>query len=204
MKRELSSLTQQQRQEASIKACDLLLSSFPPESFAALLSYAPLKTELSPTDVTRSFLQQGKTVALPRVVPSSTASEQQMDFITLDAHIPLEQQTTRGTFGIREPVGGKPFCLEDTPAHSSVLLIAPALAFGRDGSRLGRGGGFYDRKIAELKAQAALCDRRVVVCGFCFALQIKDSVPTESHDAFVDALVSEECVIICHPLPRLL
>ena len=126
-----------------------------------------------------------------------------MDFITLDAHIPLEEQTTRGTFGIREPVGGKPFCLEDTPAHSSVLLIAPALAFGRDGSRLGRGAGFYDRAIAQLRAEAVLCGVSLVVCGFCFALQLKDSVPTESHDAFVDALVSEEGVIICHPLPRL-
>jgi len=64
------------------------------------------------------------------------------------------------------------------------LMLVPGLAFTRDGHRLGRGRGFYDR----LLAHPAL---RAVKLGVCFDAQILEELPTEPHDASVDRVVSE-------------
>jgi 5-formyltetrahydrofolate cyclo-ligase len=56
-----------------------------------------------------------------------------------------EGATRRGSFGIAEPVG--PRLGAHAVAEADVLLI-PALAVDRRGTRLGRGGGHYDRSLA--------------------------------------------------------
>ena len=195
MKERVSSLTVAQKEAASRKACRLLQQALPPDHFSALLCYYPLRTEISPLDVAHAFLQQGKTVALPRV----DVARHEMEFFTLDPRLTLDQQVARGAFGIAEPEGGKPFRLTGLSRGTAVLLVAPGLAFGRDGSRLGRGAGFYDRMIARLRREASLCGVAVVVCGFCFALQLEDSVPTCAQDELVDAIVCEKGIF----LPRL-
>jgi 5-formyltetrahydrofolate cyclo-ligase len=69
------------------------------------------------------------------------------------------------------------------PAEIELILV-PGLAFTRDGHRLGRGGGFYDRFLARLPAST-------FKLGVCFDLQIVGSLPTEAHDQRVDAVVTE-------------
>ncbi|MBX7209568.1 MAG: 5-formyltetrahydrofolate cyclo-ligase [Verrucomicrobiaceae bacterium] len=88
----------------------------------------------------------------------------------------------RGALGVWEPVV-EPARLV-APADLTVILT-PALAFGRcDGSRLGRGAGFYDRFFADPRITA----RRI---GIGFDLQVLSAVPVEPHDARVHALVTE-------------
>ena len=64
------------------------------------------------------------------------------------------------------------------------LVLVPGLAFSHAGHRLGRGGGFYDRLLTG-RAQGA------VKVGICFASQLLDAVPTEPHDAVLDAVISD-------------
>jgi 5-formyltetrahydrofolate cyclo-ligase len=64
------------------------------------------------------------------------------------------------------------------------LILVPGLAFTRDGQRLGRGGGFYDRFLAQLPA-------RTLKIGVCFDLQLVESIPVEAHDRPVNAVVTE-------------
>ena len=64
------------------------------------------------------------------------------------------------------------------------LVLVPGLAFSRAGHRLGRGGGFYDRLLTG-RAKGA------VKLGICFASQLLDAVPTEPHDAVLDAVISD-------------
>jgi len=64
------------------------------------------------------------------------------------------------------------------------LILVPGLAFTRDGCRLGRGGGFYDRLLA---ARAP----HTLALGICFDLQIVAALPTEAHDQRVDAVITE-------------
>lgn len=64
------------------------------------------------------------------------------------------------------------------------LVLVPGLAFTREGHRLGRGGGFYDRLLAGRAAAA-------FKLGICFNFQLRDTLPTEPHDAKVDAVITD-------------
>ncbi|MBB5352320.1 5-formyltetrahydrofolate cyclo-ligase [Haloferula luteola] len=75
-----------------------------------------------------------------------------------------------GAFGIREP---HPDLAPGDPTDLD-LILCPGLGFGRDGSRLGRGRGYYDRLL-----HLAPSAQRV---GATFPCRIVDHLPTEPHD----------------------
>ncbi|MGW0159359.1 5-formyltetrahydrofolate cyclo-ligase [Mycobacterium sp. NPDC003323] len=75
-------------------------------------------------------------------------------------------------FGLREPA--PPWLAPEAIAEADILLI-PALAVARDGTRLGRGAGFYDRAL-ELVAPRA---RRIAVVRDD---EVLDEIPAEAHD----------------------
>jgi 5-formyltetrahydrofolate cyclo-ligase len=79
-----------------------------------------------------------------------------------------------GSFGIMEPQGQKP-----CPASDIDLMVVPGVAFTKEGERLGRGKGFYDRYLS-----------REGFRGFCIGVgykhQLLDSLPTEPHDRQMD------------------
>ncbi len=82
---------------------------------------------------------------------------------------------------VREPASAD---ARIVPPAKIGLLLVPGLAFTRDGQRLGRGGGFYDRFLPRLPAGATKL-------GICFDLQMVEALPVESHDWRVDAVVTE-------------
>ena len=61
------------------------------------------------------------------------------------------------------------------------FVLVPGLAFDRTGQRLGRGKGFFDRMLSQVKG---------VTCGVTFDWQIVDQVPVEPHDIALDCLVT--------------
>jgi 5-formyltetrahydrofolate cyclo-ligase len=63
-------------------------------------------------------------------------------------------------------------------------VLVPGLAFSRDGHRLGRGGGFYDRLLAGRAREATKI-------GVCFALQLQSEIPRAEHDIIVDAVITD-------------
>ena len=70
------------------------------------------------------------------------------------------------------------------------ILIVPLVAFDRKGGRLGYGGGFYDRTLAELRASGP-----VLAIGFAFAAQEAEDLPLEPTDQPLDLIVTEAGVI---------
>lgn len=68
------------------------------------------------------------------------------------------------------------------PAEVELILV-PGLAFTRDGRRLGRGGGYYDRLLARLPAGTPKF-------GVCFDAQLVPDLPSEPHDQRVDVVWS--------------
>jgi len=68
-------------------------------------------------------------------------------------------------------------------AHIQLLLV-PGLAFTRQGLRLGRGGGFYDRALQHFP-------KSTVRAGVCFQFQILESLPVEPHDQSVDFVLHD-------------
>ena len=86
-----------------------------------------------------------------------------------------------GAWGARGPVGG-------TVASAPDLVLVPGLAFDATGARLGRGKGFYDRWLGANPSVTSL--------GVCFKCQILESLPAEAHDARVDAILTEDGVLL--------
>ena len=64
------------------------------------------------------------------------------------------------------------------------LILVPGIAFSRDGHRLGRGNGFYDRLLAGRAASA-------VKLGVCFSFQRLETVPVEPHDIVMDQVMTD-------------
>ncbi len=130
-----------------------------------------LEVDLDPT--IELLLDRGCTVAVPvvleargRMVPARITSLDPSAF-------------ARDRYDLRSP--HLPLSLVD-PATLDLILV-PGVAFTTAGHRLGRGGGYYDRLLADLPGRV----RRV---GVCHAGQVVTSVPVEPHDAGVDDLVS--------------
>jgi 5-formyltetrahydrofolate cyclo-ligase len=67
------------------------------------------------------------------------------------------------------------------------MLLIPLLAFDAGGGRLGYGGGFYDRTLAQLPDRFRL--------GCAFAAQQVDAVPVGPYDIRLDAVATENGII---------
>lgn len=70
-------------------------------------------------------------------------------------------------------------------------LVVPLLAWDRHGGRLGYGGGFYDRTLADMRGSGVPC--RAI--GFAFAAQEIPQVPRDERDAGLDVLVTEREIL---------
>lgn len=68
------------------------------------------------------------------------------------------------------------------------LILVPGLAFDTTGARLGQGGGWYDRALADLPSH-------VLTIGIAFDFQIVKSVPREAHDQIVSLIITDQRII---------
>ena len=62
------------------------------------------------------------------------------------------------------------------------LVVVPGIAFDRRGHRIGFGGGYYDRFLADLQA---------VKLGLCYDDLVLQEIPNESHDVPMDIVVAQ-------------
>jgi len=87
-----------------------------------------------------------------------------------------------GAHGAMEPVDR----LKDNICPSQLsAIICPGVAFDKERTRLGRGGGHYDRFLRKLSGEK-------LIVGCAFDCQISDEpLPRENHDVPMDAVVAE-------------
>ncbi|HAJ78654.1 MAG TPA: 5-formyltetrahydrofolate cyclo-ligase [Fibrobacteres bacterium] len=99
----------------------------------------------------------------------------------------IEKDVTDGTFGILEPVEG----LRNNFFKSDLqLVICPAIAFDIYGGRLGRGKGYYDIFLKELKGKAR-------IFGFGYDCQIhRQNLPFDYHDIPMDQIITESGLLL--------
>jgi len=132
----------------------------------ALFAALPQEVDLSPLWEERG----ARRFCFPRV------EGDEMHFYVVET--PDELKPTR--WRVPEPHEHAP---QISPAEIDVILL-PGLAFGRDGSRLGRGGGYYDRILAH-------CSERTERIGICYRPQLFDALPSEPHDQRVDRVLCD-------------
>ena len=83
--------------------------------------------------------------------------------------------------GLKEPDGIK------SPVIPDVVCV-PLLAIDVHGTRLGYGGGYYDRTLAHLRTIHTTCK----AIGIGFSVQYRTYVPKEAHDQLLDGWLSEK------------
>lgn len=88
-----------------------------------------------------------------------------------------------GYRGILEPISSAPYALD-----GDALLLAPGLAFDRQGWRLGYGGGFYDAYLAGLPVLPT-------AIGLCFSMQLLEHTPHDGHDIPMNGICSDAGLI---------
>ena len=79
--------------------------------------------------------------------------------------------------------------MRSIPPKEIDLALIPCLSCGRDGHRLGYGGGYYDRYLNQVKGTLAVLCRRVLMC---------DEIPIEDHDKNMDFVICEEGILNIH------
>jgi 5-formyltetrahydrofolate cyclo-ligase len=162
--------------EKSRAACSGLIAQEEFRNADVVMIYLTIPGEVDTGELALVTWQHEKTVLVPKV------DREQRHMIAVEIRS-LETGFVAGSYGIREPVEGEPYPPEDID-----LIVVPALAYDRLGSRLGRGGGFYDRFLAHPGVRA-------VKCGLGFEDQIVDELPTRAHDYPLDMLVTDKQVL---------
>jgi 5-formyltetrahydrofolate cyclo-ligase len=137
--------------------------------------YLPMRSEVDTRPLLAHAFEQGKRVVVPVVRPG--VNELSHSWLSSLAAEELEP----GIFGTLQPRTLRPAAPGDWD-----LVLMPLLAFDRDGTRLGYGGGFYDRLLAAVPVPAV---------GLAFAAQEAECLPREPHDLSPRWIVTEREVI---------
>lgn len=163
------------REAASAQVRALLKEQSIWKNAASVLFFAPMSNEVDVWPLLEEALNAGKTAALPRFDSADQS------YVACRVQN-LRSEIVTGEFGIREPAAK---CAE-IPLSKFDLVLVPGVAFDLRGYRLGRGRGFYDRLLAEVRGAK---------CGVAFDKQIASDVPAGMLDVQVNfILTATRCV----------
>ena len=133
---------------------------------STIYGYLPYNQEVRTVPMLQRALDDGKTVAVPKVI------DDRMIFVVMDDLSKVE----KGYAGIPEPIKDDP--VADDP---TALVLMPGLAFDPQGHRIGYGGGFYDRFLAQEPDHPTV--------ALCYDFQMLPKLETEEFDIPVDCVL---------------
>lgn len=136
--------------------CEAVLSRHEVERWTSVAAYRPLRTEPGSVELLEELLARGVRVLVPVTLP-----DRDLDWVALPGDVPL-------------PV--------DAIATVDAVLV-PALAVADDGTRLGRGGGSYDRALARVRPGTA-------IAALLYDSELRAHVPCDWWDIPVTARVT--------------
>jgi 5-formyltetrahydrofolate cyclo-ligase len=146
----------------------------------ALVLYSALAHEVTTDAIFSEALAAGREVFFPRLDRPRNA----LALCKVESRADLAP----GAYGILEP---------QTPAIEVASLppcvvVVPGLAFTIRGERMGRGGGHYDRLLAELPQHA-------ITVGLAYSFQLLDDIPQAEWDRRLNFVVTETAI---YPAPE--
>lgn len=147
-----------------------------------IFCYVNFRSEVLTVELIRHCLDSNIQVA----VPYTMTSRSRLHAVGIEN---LEIDLSPGSYGILEP---KQELLEKNRVESEQIdmIIVPGSVFDRQGGRMGYGGGYYDRFLSNDAPGA-------IRIGLAYELQLVDKVPMESHDQFMDFVVTEQKIYRC-------
>ena len=144
---------------------------------STLMVYLSFGSEVLTDDLIRWGWAEGKRIIVPLCRPEGRVLTPSL----LAGFDDLES----GHYGIREPSAER---LRPVPREEIDAVLIPAVAFDRQGKRVGYGGGYYDRFLPEIPRAARI--------GAAFACQIVTEIPPDPHDVPADRIVTEDELIV--------
>jgi 5-formyltetrahydrofolate cyclo-ligase len=159
-------MTEEQIVSSSQRLGELFLASEFYKNAKTIYGYLPYNQEVRTVPMLEQAIKDGKRVAVPKCYGD------EMRFIYMDDLTQVEN----GYANIPEPIADGPVADDKT-----ALVLMPGMAFTKNGDRMGYGGGFYDRFLAEEPDHPTL--------ALCYAFQMVESLPTEEYDIPVDCVL---------------
>lgn len=139
-------------------------------------AFSSIRGEVPMDDLLRTLLDRGYRVLIPKL-----GAGMEVGWGRMDAPADLNRRETIGGWRPDEPEGAS------LPAESlsgADLILVPALSIDLRGTRLGRGGGWYDRALTKREPGA-------LVVGICWEDELTaDPLPRQPHDLPVDAVLT--------------
>ncbi len=170
MREKLRNMTPAERSAGSRRVAEFVMNQPWFKEAAVIGAYCALRFELPLESVMQRAWADGRKVA----VPVRTGGESVYHWSLIFQETEWEQ----GPDGVPQPSLG---ALLDPGALD--LVFVPGLAFAKNGVRLGRGGGHYDRLLAAISG---------LKVGVAMDWQVVGELPQELHDVRMDLVVTDQ------------
>ncbi|KAF5402236.1 hypothetical protein PHET_03884 [Paragonimus heterotremus] len=173
-----------------------LFSSCEYQKCRSIAVYLSLPNEPDTLPVVRDSLSTGRKVFVPQVLSEDLRFVNNLQGnnsgMTMQRLHSLEQlsQWPLNKWNIRSPPLPTKWdqVVDQAVEDGGVdLVIVPGLAFTRNGKRLGRGGGYYDRYLNWCRARSSTSELNwPMLVALAFEEQLMEELPTQPHDVQVD------------------
>jgi 5-formyltetrahydrofolate cyclo-ligase len=164
-----ASLDHGERADAAVAAAKNFFNAIALQASDVVAAYWRIRDELDCQPILVKLMDSNQTVVLPVVM----GPEEPLDLRVWEQGASLYESG----FGTLAPSDLAPRAEPD-------IVIMPLLGFDSRGTRLGYGGGYYDRTLACMR-------KKPMLVGFAFAAQELDRIPREPHDVPLDVIVTE-------------
>ena len=169
---------QPDKDELSRSICQKVVESPAYRSARTVLYYVDVRSEVRTRHSLPDALGHGKKI----VVPYCVAGELEL------FHLEGMDELALGMYRILEPRAELRVLPEKrVDVRELDFVLVPGVAFTRDGARMGHGFGYYDKLLGHARPDAPLV-------ALAFECQLFADLPTESHDIFMDEVVTEKAV----------
>ena len=165
---ELKSLSKEEKQSINDWLTEQLLQHPFYKEAKTIATYLSFPHEFQTARLIEQAQKDGKTILIPKTYPHG-----KMDFVVYKL-----EQLERNPFGLLEPQGD--FTILE-PSQIDLIHV-PGLAFNTSGYRVGYGGGYYDRYLADFTGKTV---------STIYSIQQKDFQPDTFDQAVQEVLVYE-------------
>jgi len=163
-----ASLSEEYKKEAGKVIAEKVISLPLFKESKTLFIYVSTANEPDTFSIIKEAWQHGKEVYVPKCFSSG-----QMQAVKLNSF----DELSPNSFGIPEPETS-----DETAPDNFDMAIIPCISAWTDGSRLGHGGGYYDRFLEKHETKK--------VC-ICFEKLLSSQIPMEKYDIYMDCVVTE-------------
>ena len=169
---------QQEKDTVSQKIVDRFMDLPEYDSSKTVMFYVDVRDEVRTRQALPAALSSGKRIVVPYCVDG------ELELFWLEKMEELEL----GMYRILEPKNDLRLVENKRLQPTDLdLIMVPGVAFDRQGGRTGHGKGYYDKLLQHARLDAPLI-------ALAFECQIFEKIPAESHDIYMDKVVTEDAV----------